>query len=87
MKLEIWTVTGWLSKIFKDKKGYKRFADSGTPVHRYVAERKYGRKLKNREVVHHKKQNQDGQPKEQSLGIFLAEEASCSSPPRQEAVW
>ena len=47
-------MSGWLSKIFKDKKGYKRFADSGTPVHRYVAERKYGRKLKNREVVHHK---------------------------------
>ncbi|HLC11240.1 MAG TPA: HNH endonuclease [Candidatus Bathyarchaeia archaeon] len=43
-----------LSRLFKDKKGYKRFADSGTPVHCYVAERKIGRKLKKGEVVHHK---------------------------------
>ena len=48
---------GWLSKIFKDKKGYKRFADSGIPVHRYVAERKLGRNLKKGEVVHHINRN------------------------------
>jgi len=46
-------VTGFLSKLFKDRKGYKRFADSGIPVHRYVAEKKVGRKLKKGEVVHH----------------------------------
>jgi hypothetical protein len=49
-----WTVTGFLSKLFKDRTGYKRFADSGIPVHRYVAEKKLGRKLKKGEVVHHK---------------------------------
>jgi len=38
----------------KDKKGYKRFADSGKSVHRHVAERKLGRKLQKGEVVHHK---------------------------------
>jgi len=43
--------------FFKDKKGYKHFADSGTPVHRYVAERKLGRKLERGEVVHHKNRN------------------------------
>ena len=46
-------MTGFLSKLFKDRKGYNRFADSGIPVHRYVAEKKLGRKLKNGEVVHH----------------------------------
>jgi hypothetical protein len=38
---------------FKDKKDYKRFADSGKPVHRHVAEMKLGRKLAPGEVVHH----------------------------------
>jgi len=42
---------------FKDKKGYKRFADSGTPVHRHVAERKLGRKLFSGEVAHHINRN------------------------------
>ena len=50
-------MTGFLSKLFKDKKGYKRFSDSGIPVHRYVAERKLGRKLKTGEVVHHINRN------------------------------
>ena len=38
---------------FKDKKGYKKYSDSGKPVHRHVAERKLGRKLRKGEVVHH----------------------------------
>jgi len=46
-------VTGFLSKLFKDRRGYKPFADSGIPVHRYVVETKLGRKLKKGEVVHH----------------------------------
>jgi len=50
-------VTGFLSKLFKDKKGYKRFSDSGIPVHRSVAERKLGRNLKKGEVVHHINRN------------------------------
>jgi len=40
-------------RFFK-KKGYKHFANSGIPVHRYVAERKLGRPLEPGEVVHHK---------------------------------
>ena len=68
-------MTGLLSKLFKDKKGYKRFADSGIPVHRYVAEKKLGRNLKKREVVHHIKQSQDGKPESQPMGVSFPEEA------------
>ena len=38
----------------KDKRGYKRFADSGKYVHRHVAERKLGRKIPKGWDVHHK---------------------------------
>ncbi|MBL0073969.1 MAG: HNH endonuclease [Bacteroidetes bacterium] len=43
-----------LSNTYTDKKGYKRFKDSNKPVHRSEAEKKLGRKLKPKEVVHHK---------------------------------
>ncbi|MHA2171146.1 MAG: HNH endonuclease [Candidatus Kariarchaeaceae archaeon] len=42
------------SKVYIDEKGYKRYKDSNTPVHRHVAEQKLGRKLRPGEVVHHK---------------------------------
>jgi hypothetical protein len=44
-------------KTYSDKKGYTRFKDSNTPVHRWVAENKLGRSLKDGEVVHHKDRN------------------------------
>jgi hypothetical protein len=44
-------------KIFKDKKGYKRYSNSGKSVHRHVMERLIGRKLRKGEVVHHKDGN------------------------------
>ncbi len=40
-----------------DKKGYRRFSDSGTTVHRWVAEKKLGRPLRQGEIVHHKSRN------------------------------
>ena len=40
-------------KTYVTKKGYSRFKDSGTYVHRWAEEKKLGRKLKPGEVVHH----------------------------------
>ncbi len=42
-----------MAQWFKDKKGYRRFSDSGTPVHRWAAEQRIGRSLEDGEVVHH----------------------------------
>ena len=57
---------------FKDRKGYKRFADSGTPVHRHVAERKLGRKLFSGEVVHHINRNKTDN-KRSNLWVFKSQ--------------
>ena len=40
-----------------DEEGYRRYCDSKKLFHRYVAERKLGRKLRPGEVVHHKNRN------------------------------
>jgi len=57
------------SKVYTDKKGYKRYRDSNNTVHRHVAERKLGRKLKPKEVVHHK--NRDKQDnRRNNLEVF-----------------
>ena len=45
---------GW---FFKDKKGYPTYSSNGKRIHRVVAERKIGRKLKPWEVVHHNDEN------------------------------
>ena len=40
-----------------DKKGYKRYSNSGKSVHRHVASRKVGGKIWSGRVVHHKDGN------------------------------
>ncbi|MHA2387016.1 MAG: HNH endonuclease [Candidatus Thorarchaeota archaeon] len=41
-------------KTYRDSNGYLRFKDSGKLVHRWVAEKKLGRRLRSSEVVHHR---------------------------------
>ncbi|MBI2664409.1 HNH endonuclease [Candidatus Woesearchaeota archaeon] len=42
-----------MAKWFINKKGYRRFSDSGNSVHRWVAGKKLGRPLRTEERVHH----------------------------------
>jgi HNH endonuclease len=45
------------ANTYIDEDGYKRFLDSDIPFHRWMAEKKLGRKLRPGEVVHHKDRN------------------------------
>ena len=49
-----WSKRKSRSKTYVHSDGYKRYEDSDKSVHRHVAERKLGRKLRKGEVVHHK---------------------------------
>lgn len=64
------------SDLFKntytDKKGYYRFKDDNTPVHRNVAKKKLGRKLKKGEVVHHKDRNKQNNSPD-NLHVFKSQ--------------
>ena len=41
-------------RIFRDKKGYKRFSGSRKLVHRWVAKKNLGRPFRRGEEVHHR---------------------------------
>jgi hypothetical protein len=41
------------AKYYLDKNGYYRFADSHLLVHIWAVKKKYGRKIKSNECVHH----------------------------------
>lgn len=59
--------------FYIDRKGYKHYRDSGKLVHRYVAERKLGRKLSSGEVVHHKNRNKLDN-RRSNLWVFKSQE-------------
>lgn len=46
-----------MAKTYIDRKGYKRYSNSGKSVHRHVAKRKLGGKIWKGYVVHHKDGN------------------------------
>ncbi len=50
-------ITEVFSNTYTDNKGYNRFKDSNKLVHRSVAEKKLGQKLKPGQVVHHINRN------------------------------
>jgi hypothetical protein len=58
-----------LSDTYTDEKGYKRYKDSNKLEHRYMAEKKLGRKLRAGEVVHHKDRDKTNNSKE-NLWVF-----------------
>jgi hypothetical protein len=65
-----------MRKTYTNKSGYRAFANSGKPVHRWAAAKKLGRPLRTGEVVHHKDRNkQNNSPR--NLAIF----------PNQKAHW
>lgn len=45
------------SKVYIDDNGYYRFKDTNKLVHRWVAEKELGRRLRPEEVVHHINRN------------------------------
>ncbi len=61
-----------MADYYYDKKGYRRFSDSGTPVHKWVAEDKLGRPLRRGEVVHHKDRDK-GNNSRGNLWVFKSQ--------------
>jgi len=58
-----------MARTFVDSRGYRRFANSGKSVHRWVAEKKLGRPLRPKEVVHHRNRNKLDN-KSKNLGVL-----------------
>jgi hypothetical protein len=62
-------ISEMFSDTYTDNRGYKRYKDSDRLVHRYMAEKKLGRKLQPGEVVHHKDRDKTNNSK-QNLWVF-----------------
>ena len=62
-----------LKKTYIDNNGYLRFNDTNKLVHRWVAEKNIGRKLKPNEIVHHKDGNKFNNSPE-NLYVFSSQE-------------
>lgn len=62
-----------MAKTYIDDKGYVRYSDSDKLVHRDIAEKKLGRKLRPGEVVHHKDRDKKNNSP-QNLHVFRNQE-------------
>jgi len=62
-----------LNKTYKDNNGYLRFNDTKKLVHRWVMEKKLGRKLEPDEVVHHRDGNKLNNSPD-NLHVFSSQE-------------
>jgi hypothetical protein len=61
-----------MAETFIDKDGYRKFSDSGKPVHQWVAKKEFGYKPGSGQVVHHKNRNkQDNSP--ENLTVFSSQ--------------
>jgi hypothetical protein len=61
-----------MAETFIDKDGYRRFSNSGIPVHQWVAKKELGYKPGSGQVVHHKNRNkQDNSP--ENLAVFSSQ--------------
>jgi hypothetical protein len=61
------------SKVYIDDNGYFRFKNSNKLVHRWVVEKKLGRKLRAGEVVHHINRNKRDNSHD-NLQVFASQE-------------
>jgi hypothetical protein len=61
-----------MAETFVDNNGYRRFSDSGIPVHQWVAQKELGYEPGSGQVVHHKNRNkQDNSP--DNLAVFSSQ--------------
>jgi hypothetical protein len=70
-------------RIVRETKKDKRASDSGKSVHRPVAEKKMGRRLKRGEVVHYKKRTKGDKPRKK-LSMFRTRKPHPRSKKRSE---
>ena len=71
------------AKTYVDDNGYRRFYDTNMFVHRWIAEKKLGRKLKREEVVHHiNRRKWDNSP--ENLQVFPNQAAHDEEHKRDE---
>ncbi len=67
-----------MAGTYLDKKGYRRFSDSGKSVHRWVASKKVGGNLYSNQRVHHINRNKsDNRPS--NLWVFNSQKQHTST--------
>ena len=76
-----------MARTYKDKKGYKKYADSDKPVHRHVAERKLGGKIFKGFVVHHKNEDKTDNRRSNLQVMKRSEHSSLHAKKKKKSSW